>query len=150
MLNLDRLLVAFAKIGGVGFSVVLSRSYVKIVFTIVNMRFLSTRFLVLVVTKLSVVSSRAERVLAIIGLRLLSIRVLVIIVLGFLSASVISAGLRAGFSIILIILLDVIFLSLIKLVLAGRDAAACAKLLILLFLGPACAIVKDCVIEVIR
>jgi hypothetical protein len=72
---------------------------------------------------------------AITGLRLSDISLLIIIVAGFPAANVISVGLSAEFLVVLITLLSAMFLSLVKVALANKDAIAYAKPSILLHLN---------------
>jgi hypothetical protein len=119
----------------VKFLVVLPVSHTKAAFTAINIRFLSIRFLVvLIITEFL---SHVKTVSAITRPRLSGTGLLVIIVVGFPAANVISIGSGVGFSVVLITLLNVMFLLLIKVTFVGGDTTAYTKPLILLRLNTA-------------
>jgi hypothetical protein len=121
--------------GSAGFLVVLPVLHIKTIFTAVNIRFLSTRFLVaLIITEFLL---HVKAILIITGPRLLSTGLLIVMVIGFPSANVIGIGLGAEFLVMLIILLNTMFLSLVKVALTGKNTTACAEPLILLCLDTA-------------
>jgi hypothetical protein len=114
---------------GAGFSVVLLVSYVKAVSTTVDVVFLSSGFLVVLVAGLTVAefSSYVEVASAVIGPGLPSARPLVVVVLS--ATDVISAGLGAESLVMLVILSGAMFSSFVEGALTG-DATARAGPLI--------------------
>jgi hypothetical protein len=137
MLSVGGSLVALviADAGSVGFSVVLSVSYVKAASTAVDVGFLSAGFLVALI--IAEFLSHVKAASAITRPGLLSTRLSVVVVAGFPAADVIGAGSGAGSLVVLMALSSAMFLSLVKVALVGGDATACAEPLIPLRLDAA-------------
>jgi hypothetical protein len=135
MLSVSGLLVTLVitDVGSAGFLVILLVSHVKAASTAVDIGFLSTGFLVILVITEFLLHVKA--VSAIIRPRLSGTGLLVVIIAGFPAADVIGAGLGAGFLIVLIALLSAMFLSLVKVALTGRDTTAYTEPLIPLHLN---------------
>jgi hypothetical protein len=137
MLSIGGLLLALViiDISSARFLVILSVLHVKAAFTAVNIRFLSARFLIVLV--IIEFLSHIKTASAITRPRLSGTGLLVVIIAGFSAADVINTGSGAGFLVVLIALSNAIFLSLIKVAFTGKEAIACAKPLILLRLNTA-------------
>jgi hypothetical protein len=148
MLSVGGLLVTLViiDVSSAGLLLVLPVSYAKAAFTAVNVGFLSTRFLVVLIITEFLLHIKA--VLVITGPRLLGIKLLIIIVAGFPAADVISTKSGIRFLIVLIILLSAMFLSLIKVAFAGKDTTVCVKPLILLCLNITVFLINQAIIKV--
>jgi hypothetical protein len=135
ILSIGGLLIALVitDIDSTRFSVILSVLYIKAAFTAVNIRFLSTSFLVILV--ITEFLSHMKTTSAIRGPGLSGIGLLVVIIAGFPAAKVISIGLGARFLVVLIILLNTVFLLLVKVTFIDKKAITRAKPLIPLLLN---------------